>query len=189
MFKVLLVLFLQICNYSIGKANDKLAVYNSIYESDYLTPIYDVYFSHNKAFLIDHHYLPDLILFINMLLSCWFIEDYNLLLNSLIAFYLIRGICIFITVGYVSVRFLEKKKINQKGTNTIFTDLCISGHVGMCCILSLCVVNPVIRFLSLILSGLMIFVNLAVGDHYSSDVFLGTVLAVLITTSTLVNYV
>jgi hypothetical protein len=172
---VLTSLFIWL-NFVVGRRNDKY-----VREKICSVPSYDLYISNFPVFLMEYHFLPDLLLVTNIVISCMFVE-YKLLINSLLIFYLIRLLVIYSTVGYVSFRFYKMKNTESYLSNSLFTDLCISGHVGCSFIISLCICeNNIIQSISLLISSLLAFVNLACGDHYSSDVILGIILSILIT--------
>lgn len=102
-------------------------------------------------------------------------------------YYLIRLLSIISTYGYVSRRYLLDTHYNT-GFNANFSDLVISEHVGLTWILAIDILKHGLcwqKNIATWLAVLSAYVNLAVGDHYSSDVILGAIISTLLQYSTL----
>ncbi len=117
-------------------------------------------------------------------------ELLELTLNKVIVFYMIRLGSIYTTQGFVSYRYLiHKYKLNTEliwGANSSCSDLTISGHAGFAWLL----VCGIVQYgcccqknIAIWLGVTQVYVNLAVGDHYTSDLLIGWVLAILIYTN------
>lgn len=154
-----------------------------------LTPVYDLYHSNFKAWLARYYSIPDIVLGITLVL--WFTnytkELFTITLTKVTVYYIIRLLSIASTYGYVSRRYSLDMHYNTI-FNTNFSDLVISGHVGLTCILAIDVLKHGLcwqKNIATWLALLSAYINLAVGDHYSSDVILGAIIAILLQYSTL----
>lgn len=173
-------------NMAVAKSHDALICS----KNQLFTPVYDLFHSNRKPILMKS--CPWIVDIVVALTACaWFytIESEKIpesLFRASI-FYAIRGISIFATTGYTSVRHyngFHSKKV-KTFSNFAHTDLVISGHVGLTCLMAIDIFwygGVVEKLVSAILVLASSVFNLANGDHYTSDVILGLVLAVLIGT-------
>jgi hypothetical protein len=168
---------------AVGKRSDSKC------KSHQIRPIYDVYHSNYDTILAEHHYLPDLL--IAATIMQWAaVANYDLVLSAMlriIIFHSIRSSAIAATCGYVSPAFLNKSNI-PVGMNANFSDLVISGHIGVSCILVFDMVylgSAVLATAAIITILISSYINLAVGDHYTSDLIIGAAMSILISTSLL----
>ncbi len=78
----------------------------------------------------------------------------------------------------------------SSGSNANFSDLIVSGHVGITFIIMCSILSYGDCWQKIISTWIAVgqaYVNLAVGDHYTSDVVLAVVMAVLLHTNSLLN--
>lgn len=176
---------LTVANYA-GKFGDRKV---DIKEGEYAIPKYDMYFDNVKYMNTELWFMPDLCLVIlygmTFLLHVvgLFNVDYVRFGYELGTLYIIRGIACRLTVGYVSPRSLATSDI-KGGANCYITDLVISGHtmtasVLFCNVLDVCTSNWLVMLYTIVWA-VSVSSNLFVGDHYSSDVFIGLVLTWLL---------
>jgi len=154
-----------------------------------LAPVYDVFHSNFEPWLARYYLIPDIVLGITLVL--WFTnyakELFAITLTKVTVYYIIRLLSIVSTYGYVSRRYLLDLHYNT-GFNSNFSDLAISGHVGLTWILAIDILKNGLcwqKNIATWLAVLSAYVNLAIGDHYSSDVILGAIIAALLQYSTL----
>ena len=106
--------------------------------------------------------------------------------------FLIRGLCIATTSGYVSYRKKIGKHKQQHGANSNYTDLVISGHTMTACLLFYNIIDSncglVYLYVSCVMTTFSVFVNLLVGDHYVSDLIIAVTLSCLAHYSLLFKY-
>lgn len=163
-----------------GKFGDNLVrTYN-------LAPIYDLYDETIGYMNEQLWYLPDFTIAILYVLTLllWSLSILNinltLLFYELGILYIIRGIACRLTIGYISRRGITCRGAVQGGANCYISDLVISGHTMTASVLFYSVVDVCdsnwLVIIYTIIWVLSVSSNLFVGDHYSSDVFLGLVL-------------
>ncbi len=157
-----------------------------------MIPAYDIYYSHVSCWLANYHLIPNIILSITLALWCTIYTDdvMSAILNKLIVFYGIRLVSISTTQGFVSYRYYHHKYNLDTGllwgANSSCSDLTISGHAGLAWLLVCDILQHgecYQKNIAVWLGIAQIYTNLAVGDHYTSDLFIGWILAVLIHTN------
>ena len=178
-FEGLVLLFCLWLNYNANRFSDsksKKCTY----------PSYDIFHSNISCKLMHHPYLSDLLLLFTALQ--WLTVSSQITTASFFLktafFYFIRAVTLRLTVGFASPRYYFGLHHNAKnGTNNHFMDLTISGHVGLTTLycLDLCLLgnnwHRIFAVVNLINSVMM---NLLIGDHYSSDLWLGFIIPCLI---------
>lgn len=156
----------------------------------YIRPVHDLYHSNYDTYLIRNHWIVDVICGITWL--CWAsVVTWQQTINTVISLtlmYLIRLISISTTYGYVSPRFIQGGVSDRHvGANCFISDLTISGHVSTVTIMCADMLkygNYWQKIIACVLNLAAIYCNLANGDHYTSDVFLGLVISMFITSHT-----
>lgn len=147
-------------------------------------PQYDCVISNFGTPLRDWFYAVDYFLFLSIMLLlpfaslelyCKFVFEHAILIVA-------RGLSICATVGYVSFRKFETHpdtppSLIRSGGNS---DLTVSGHT-MVQTLILCFIHDVAPLWYFYGTSFIVFTGLAIivlsGEHYTSDVILGSVLA------------
>ncbi len=199
-FSLLLFCISAWLNNHVGKFSDGLV--NANVGPNYLTPIYDVYYSNVNRIFTNYHMLPDIctgILFITAVIIhgevsfANFYLSYNLynieqILYQTSILYLIRATACRSTIGYASKRHTlpaNKSLNNMAGLNCYFSDLVISGHtitstISFCFLFDV-YAEQLTQIISVVLMWLVsVSSNLLIGDHYTSDIFIAIVLTFLL---------
>jgi hypothetical protein len=155
-----------------------------------IVPAYDIFHSNFSCSLAYCYFLPDIIL--ATAVALWFVnftyDRFCISMTKVAIYALIRLLSVASTYGYVSPRYLLNLHITT-GLNANFSDLIISGHVGITSIIAIDIFNfsgAILKCIAITLIILQSYVNLAVGDHYSSDIVLALAVALLIQNSTLI---
>ena len=171
------------CNTLIGTIHDNRHIHTP--KEQLLVPLYDVWYSNFGAPLINYSYLPDILIWINILLliPCLVYNTFIHFINVLCFLFTIRGLCIFSTSGYVSYRKKNTDVLLVTSINNSYTDMVISGHT-MTSILLFCHIydsecSSLYVIISSIITFFSIFTILLVGDHYVSDILIGLTLSFL----------
>lgn len=168
-----------------GKFGDNIADDNS-----YVTPRYDMYYDLINRIDVSLWYVPDMSITVlyglTLVLHLFGVIKiaFTKLIFELGVLYIIRAIACRLTVGYSSPRSTVTYGKIKGGTNCYVSDLVISEHTMTASILFCTVFDVCNSNWLLALYGVIWFVsvssNLFVGDHYSSDVFIGLVITYLL---------
>lgn len=160
-------------------------------------PKYDLYLDTVGYITKRLWFMPDLTLVLlgsTGLMACLFNYisiDYEQFIYELGLLYIIRAVACRLTVGYVSPRRVITRGLVSGGANCYYSDLVVSGHTMTACMMYYFMFDELrrdirntdnITVLSCVTMLWIVSVssNLIVGDHYSSDVFLGLVLPYLL---------
>lgn len=154
-----------------GKISDRRCA------SYYVVPVYDLW-QHYMFCCPKIWYMPDLFvaIFLGIFIGTSSYSQFEefFLKASILNF--IRCACCLTTTGYVSERY-HSVGCNRGWMNCYVSDLCVSGHAMNITLLYLFTYS-----FSIYMTGLFVLSILSIlvaGDHYTSDIILGTSLAVL----------
>lgn len=168
-----------------GKFGDKIVTDDLWAPRQYMVPKYDMYFD-NFKFHVNWWFVPDLtlsLLFL-MLFFQMYLVNYSKLIFELGVVYIIRAIACRLTVGYVSLRRAMTFGQIKGGGNCYYSDLVVSGHTLTACIFYFNILdiydNNIFLIVYTLIWAISVGSNLFVGDHYSSDVFLGIIISFLL---------
>lgn len=178
---------------SSGFFSREIATYtdNKLKYLDIITPLHDVYYNKYVPPFMHLPILNDIVTYSVMVI--WILQtDARTFEEQLIKasfLYFIRGVAIGLTSGYSSYRHASGLyNEDERNMSRFFSDLVVSGHVGVVWLLIFEVLGRCAFYKKIIwifMGTMSVAVNLLVGDHYCSDIWLGIILAGLVQTSRL----